>query len=238
MRPGAAKIDYTGQARKSNRRLLRADRGGKYPNLPICSSATWVTCRHEKPSASGRFVSYVSIEEPLVPNGYPTMLEAGWLQVLQRIRPENLDNVSLISVTGAELVIQQVFRLEHDFVVVRARTAGTMDTGRCIVVPFSQIDFLAFNKKMSEEEVMKLFDGPFQAVAPVAMVAAGAPVSAPTPLPAPVMPPILPKPAAKPVETPEPEPAAAEEAPADPNKPNHPSKTVLLARLRERLAAK
>jgi hypothetical protein len=168
------------------------------------------------------------------------MLEAGWLQVLQRITPENLDNVSLISVTGAELVIQQVFRIEHDFVVVRARTAGTMDTGRCIVVPYSQIDFIAFNKKMSEEEVMKLFDGPFQAVAPVAMVAAGATVAAPTPMPA--MPPIVPKPAAKPtakpVETPEPEPAAAEEAPADPNKPNHPSKTVLLARLRERLAAK
>ncbi|HEX3313877.1 MAG TPA: hypothetical protein VHR72_03245, partial [Gemmataceae bacterium] len=94
------------------------------------------------------------------------MLEAGWLQIVSRIGVENLDNVSLITVTGNELVIQSVFRLEHDFMIVRARTAGTMDTGRCIVVPYSQVDFLAFNKAMSEEQVTKLFDGPFQAVSP------------------------------------------------------------------------
>jgi hypothetical protein len=159
------------------------------------------------------------------------MLEAGWLQILSRIGVENLDNVSLITVTGNELVIQSVFRIEHDFMIVRARTSGTMDTGRCIVLPYAQVDFLAFNKAMSEEAVLKLFDGTFQAVAPAMMMApAGVPVSAPTPLPS--MP--IPRSAA---------PEATAAMPVEEHAPSSEahkqvSKSMLLARLRERLAEK
>ena len=165
------------------------------------------------------------------------MLEAGWLQILNRITPENLNNVSLITVTGAELVIQSVFRLEHDFMVLRARTAGTMDTGRTIVVPHAQIDFLAFNAKMSEDEALKLFDGPFQAVAPTMMMATGKlPVSTPTPLPMPI-----PRIPAMPTTVSEDEPAPAveeEQATVETPNGNRASKSILLARLRERLADK
>jgi hypothetical protein len=161
------------------------------------------------------------------------MLEAGWLQIVQRIGQENLDNVSLVTVTGNELVVQSVYRIEHDFMIVRARTAGTMDAGRILVVPFSQVDFLAFNKPMSEEQVQKLFEGSFQACAPAMMMAAPAPVSVSAPTP-------LPSPPPRPVVT-ESQVAAAldEAAPAnDPNKSGNVSKTILLARLRERLSEK
>jgi len=161
------------------------------------------------------------------------MLEAGWLQIVRRIGTENLDNVSLVTVTGNELVIQSVFRIEHDFMILRARTAGTMDAGRTLVVPFSQVDFLAFNKAMSEEQVQKLFDGPFQAAAPAMMMPAPVTmsVSAPTPLPG-VSP-------SRPPSATESQVAAALEEPApatDTNKSANVSKTILLARLRERLA--
>jgi hypothetical protein len=159
------------------------------------------------------------------------MLEAGWLQIVSRIGVENLDNVSLITVTGNELVIQSVFRLEHDFMIVRARTSGTMDTGRCIVLPYAQVDFLAFNKPMSEEAVQKLFDGPFQASAPAMMMApVGTPVSTPTPLPNITI--------AR-ASMPELQPAApVEETTAASESNKQVSKSILLARLRERLAEK
>jgi hypothetical protein len=180
--------------------------------------------------------------EPLVPLERPrnaVMLEAGWLQIFQRIGPENLDNVSLITVTGNELVIQAVFRIEHDFMIVRARTAGTMDTGRIIVIPFSQVDFLGFNKAMSEDQVQKLFEGPFQAVghvAPMMMPAPAASVSAPTPLPSLSSAP----PARPPMQTESPAAAALDEVPppSDSGKGANVSKTILLARLRERLTEK
>jgi hypothetical protein len=161
------------------------------------------------------------------------MLEAGWLQIVSRIGVENLDNVSLITVTGNELVIQSVFRLEHDFMIIRARTSGTMDTGRCIVLPYSQVDFLAFNKAMSEDAVQKLFDGSFQASTPAMMMApSSVPVSAPTPLP------YMPAPRSS-APAPESQAPAAVEEPAPSSESNkHVSKSILLARLRERLAEK
>jgi hypothetical protein len=165
------------------------------------------------------------------------MLEAGWLQIVGRIGVENLDNVSLITVTGNELVIQSVFRLEHDFMIVRARTSGTMDTGRCIVLPYAQIDFLAFNKPMPEEQVAKVFDGPFQAAGPAMMMApamamapGSVPISAPTPLPS------IPIPRAAAPESPVA--APVEDATIGNDSSKHVSKSMLLARLRERLAEK
>ena len=159
------------------------------------------------------------------------MLEAGWLQILQRLTVDNLDNVSLVTVTGTELVVQNVYRIEQDFLVARARTSGTLDSGRVVILPYGQIDFLAFNKKMGEDDVQKILGGEFQSFAPVAMMAASvAPVATPLPVRAPLPP-------RAPVE-PEPAPVAAETVAADSTKANHISKTLLLARLRERLAEK
>jgi hypothetical protein len=170
---------------------------------------------------------------PIIANGTLVMLEAGWLQIVSRIGVENLDNVSLITVTGNELVIQSVFRIEHDFMVIRARTSGTMDTGRCIVLPYAQVDFLAFNKAMSEEQVQKLFDGPFQASVPAMMMSpSSVPVSTPTPLP------YMPAPRSVTPSSEAQAPAAVEEATPASDTNKHVSKSLLLARLRERLAEK
>jgi hypothetical protein len=160
------------------------------------------------------------------------MLEGGWLQVLQRIPSQYLDTISLVSVTGAEIVIQQVFRIEGDFIVVRARTAGTLDGGRVMVVPYSQVDFLAFNRKMGEDEVMAIFGAPFQPMG-AAVPAAGA--ATPVIAPVPYVPPPAPAAAAAEAEAAElPEAAASDAA----RRPNQISKSILLARLRERLAEK
>lgn len=177
------------------------------------------------------------------------MIDAVWLQVLQRIPADSYDSLSIVTLTGTELVIQQVFKLERDFVIIRARTSGTTDAGRTIIVAFAQIDFIAFNKKMSEEDVMAIFAAPMPEIeAPQTVIYQAAPApqgSAPiafapmtprptTPRPRPLNPPTPAPVAAAPVTTPAPEPAA--EAPQA--KPGQISKTLLLARLRERLAEK
>lgn len=163
------------------------------------------------------------------------MLEGGWLQVLQRIPPEYQDTLSLISVTGAELVVQQLFKIEGDFLVVRARTAGSLNEGRLIIVPYSQIDFLAFNRKIAEPEVMAMFGAPFQPMS-VGVPAAGTAAAPPT---IPVIPVVTPSvEAVPPAETPV-EAEAAEKPPEKTQlKPGQISKSILLARLRERLAEK
>lgn len=169
------------------------------------------------------------------------MIDAVWLHVLQRIPADLHDTLAAVTTTGTELVIQQIFKLERDFMVVRARTAGTMDTGRTIIVAYAQIDFLAFNKKLDDGAVEAMFAEPMpELAAPMSQAVA---VSAPTPMPVspavapkPVKPAAAPPPAAA-APKPETTPATPQADPAD-GKAAHISKTILLARLRERLAEK
>jgi len=165
------------------------------------------------------------------------MIDAVWLHVLQQIPPDYRDAISVVTVTGAELVIQQIFKLERDFMVLRARTAGTMDTGRTIICAYAQIDYLGFNKKMTEDEVMNIFKDPVPEFAAPAVQYQAIPLGAPG-IPAPLVKPL--KPLTDNVETAVGLAASIDPAADNPSsaKPGQISKTILLARLRERLAEK
>lgn len=172
------------------------------------------------------------------------MIDAVWLQILHRIPADYYDCLSIVTVTGAELVVQQVFKLERDFMVVRARTSGTGDLGRTILIPFAQIDFVAFNRKMTEDEVMKIFAEPMPELALPQQVAYqqfafAPPTTGVAPL-APTPPPTRPAPTPAAESSPPTDGPATTVAaePAAAPRPGQISKTILLARLRERLAEK
>lgn len=136
------------------------------------------------------------------------MHENAWLQVMHRVPRDKYDSLSVLMSTGTELVLQQVYRVENDFMIARARTVGTMDMGRVIVIPYAQIDFMAFNKPILEEEVLEIFGAPFVGVASAPAPAAPASVA---------IAPAVPTPAeAPPAPEPPPAPAPIAEAPATP----------------------
>lgn len=153
------------------------------------------------------------------------MQGSAWTELLRRIPADLHDSLALGLVTGEEVVVQQLIRMEDDFVIVRGRMAGTTAEGRVMVVPFSHMSVVAFNKAMMEPEVQAIFG---KAAAATAPSSDAAPAAASTPA-APAMP-------DKP-----PSPVAASLPGASLNgqpKPPPPSKSILLARLRQRLAEK
>jgi hypothetical protein len=85
------------------------------------------------------------------------MQSAGWIALFRRIPAQVQDSVSLSLVTGAELVVQGVLRLDRDFAVLRARLAGTNDGGRVVVLPYDQIVHLSFTRKLNESTVQSMF---------------------------------------------------------------------------------
>lgn len=145
---------------------------------------------------------------------------AAWIRLLRRIPPSQADNLAVATTAGAELSIQSILRLDEDFLVVRARLAGTSEAGRAFFIPYDQIDLVGFQKPVREEDVRALFDGPD------AWPAAEQPFAAPP----------------EPVER---EPAAATagspELPPAPPGPSDaralPTKSKVLANLRARLKA-
>jgi hypothetical protein len=83
--------------------------------------------------------------------------EKVWPQVIREIPEEYYDKLVVMVGTGAELVLQGIIRMDDEFLIVRGRMAGSSDDGRVLVIPYGQITYLGFNKWMAEEEVKGIF---------------------------------------------------------------------------------
>jgi hypothetical protein len=140
-----------------------------------------------------------------------------WIGLFRRI-PANLeDAVALGLTTGSEIVVQKIVKLEPDFMIIRGRLAGTQDSGRIVMIPYVQLTFVALQKPLMDTEVEAIFGKG----APV--VAAALPSAPPS--------------SDVPAEQAEPEPVS-ESRTGRAKKPEQASKTVLLAKLRDRLKEK
>src|SRR5206468_1157898 len=88
------------------------------------------------------------------------MQAAAWVALLRRIPPEQHDVLVIVTTAGAEISIQTLFRTDAEFLVIRGRMAGTTDNGRTLIIPYDQINYLAFAKPVAETVLRSLFDGP------------------------------------------------------------------------------
>ena len=157
----------------------------------------------------------------------------GWLSLLRRLPPALHDGITIVTSNASEIIIQSVVRAERDLLIVRGRMSGSQDTGRVIFIPFDQINYVALGKKPTDPELQEILTKPVAGGHAAADGSASADVEEVE--------------AFVPEAAIEPEPKAESEsndsdgsAPAatpGPQKPVHPSKTILLARLRARLAA-
>jgi hypothetical protein len=161
------------------------------------------------------------------------MQGSGWLSVLGKIPVQKHDCLAIVTTTGAEIVLREIVRVENDLLIVRGRMAGSTDGGRVIVLPFDQVAYLAFNKMLPEAEIHAMFSqsgSVLEFKSPQTATQSG------------------PEAGAQPGSTPE---SATSPAPDGPRsvepvttpaggkataKPSHPSKSILLARLRARLS--
>ena len=149
------------------------------------------------------------------------MNSSTWVDLIRRIPEAQHDNLVAVTCTGAEIMVQKILVLENDYMIFRGRPAGSTEAPRILLMPFDQVNHLAFNKPLKEAEVKTMFGSGTAAVMD----------SAP---PAAAEIPVVEAPAAAPEESPPPpSPGGAPPAPA---KPALPSKSILLARLRARLS--
>jgi hypothetical protein len=155
------------------------------------------------------------------------MQGTAWIGLLRRIPASLQDCLIVMTTTGAEIVLQKLMRLERDFLVALGRLSGSTDQPKVMVLPYDQMTYLSFSKKLTDEELEGAIGKPGSAVAnaePSEMAKTAVEGTADLPREQPATPqPATPQPAAvvSPTKTPKVAP---------------PSKTILLARLRERLA--
>jgi hypothetical protein len=154
------------------------------------------------------------------------MHNSAWIALLRLVPTKLHNNLMIVTRIGQEVAVQNIFRMESDFVVLRGRLSGSNDEGRVFMLPYDEMHLVGFQKPMKEHEVTAIFTGqdPTAAAEQRAVEArdlAGVPT------------------AEAPPPEPEPPPAPKTPAPAAPveGKPKPGSKVLLLERVRARLAA-
>jgi hypothetical protein len=151
------------------------------------------------------------------------MQNTAWVTLLRLVPPVLHNSLVIMTTIGQEFAVQNIFRLEEEYLVIRGRMAGTSDAGRAFMIPYNQINFVGFTKPMKEHDLTAVYNGTYTGALNSEGENAAAPVVE-TPAPEPVEPP--------PAEVPTPAPAPP---PAPEKKP--PSRVLLLERVRARLAA-
>src|SRR5579859_5659617 len=153
------------------------------------------------------------------------MRSSAWIALLRIVPPELTDQLMAIMTSGSELTISGVCRFEQDFMVIRARLAGTTDDPSIVFLPYDKIDYMGFRRPMKDADVESLFanNGGYQSPPAEVMAAAGAPsVAMPIPVPPPAPVPITrvaPTPAPAPAPAPVPTGSTAPLPPPSPPSP-------------------
>jgi hypothetical protein len=80
-----------------------------------------------------------------------------WKALLDKIPTDYHHSLLVVTSVGLEVSLQAVLRREDDYLIVRGRLAGTTDTGRIFIIPYSQINLLCIQKSLAPAEVRALF---------------------------------------------------------------------------------
>ena len=95
------------------------------------------------------------------------MQNTAWVALLRLVPPDLHDSLVVVTTAGQEIVVQSLFRMEEEYLVIRGRMAGTSDTGRILFIPYDHINYLGFQKLLKEPELTAIYEGAY-AAAPAA----------------------------------------------------------------------
>jgi hypothetical protein len=85
------------------------------------------------------------------------MQHTDWIDLLRLIPTEQHNTLVVTTLTGVDLNVETILRIEEQYLVFRGRVSGITDEGRVFFVPFRQIDFLQMNRYVKEAEVRRLY---------------------------------------------------------------------------------
>ncbi|MBI1918609.1 MAG: hypothetical protein HYS12_28280 [Planctomycetes bacterium] len=80
------------------------------------------------------------------------MQSTPWIALLKKIPAEQQNQLMLVTTSGIEVAIQVILVLEGECLVFKGRLSGSQDAGRLFYVPFDRIDYVGFNRVVSEDE--------------------------------------------------------------------------------------
>jgi hypothetical protein len=108
------------------------------------------------------------------------MRGSAWAALLRHIPAAQHDQLMLVTTAGVEIALYTLLRIDHEFVAVRGRLAGSQEAGRVFLIPYANIAYFGYQKEIKEAD----FEATFSSLVMPAPHGHAAPAAAPAPAPA------------------------------------------------------
>jgi len=83
------------------------------------------------------------------------MIESTWANLLANMPGEWRDTLVVKTMTGTEISVQSIVRIDSNLLVIRGRVAGTTDQGQLYFVPLERLETVCIQRPPKEDEVQK-----------------------------------------------------------------------------------
>lgn len=108
------------------------------------------------------------------------MQNSAWVALLRHIPVEQHNQFSLVTVSGTEITVQILLRIEEEFVALKGRLAGSQDAGRAFFIPYANIDYFGTSQPIKDADFNDLF-GSLTVPSAASPLPSTAPASPPAP---------------------------------------------------------
>jgi hypothetical protein len=82
-----------------------------------------------------------------------------WVRLFKNAPPEAQDGMILGIANGSTVAVQDLVRIDPEYVIVKGRLGGTTDAGMIFCLPYDQLTFFVFNKPLTDEQYSQTFGG-------------------------------------------------------------------------------
>jgi hypothetical protein len=87
------------------------------------------------------------------------MQSTAWVTLLRHIPAQVHENLMVMTLSGTEIAIQTLLRIDREFVAIKGRVAGSQLAGRVFFIAYDQIDYFGFQQEVKDEKFQELFAG-------------------------------------------------------------------------------
>lgn len=85
------------------------------------------------------------------------MQNSVWVALFRHIPAEQHNQFMLVTVSGTEIAVQSLLRIEQEFVILKGRLSGSQDAGRVFFVPYAQIDYFGTSQPVKDADFNETF---------------------------------------------------------------------------------
>jgi hypothetical protein len=85
------------------------------------------------------------------------MHSAAWVKLLRQVPADEQNKLMVVTAGGTEIAVQCFLRIDHEFLALKVRLAGSQDAGRVFFIPYTRIDYFGFQQEVKESEFHAVF---------------------------------------------------------------------------------